>query len=147
MNWQELKSSEVGSLARDTVVVVPMASIEQHGPHLPVGTDSYIGEAIASALDREFQGRLLVLPVQRLGCSEHHMAFAGTLTLQHETFRSGDPRGARIDGSAGVPTLPDFEQPRRKSGHRRSHRRESRSTVAGRRRWCSPLGGGSRLIG
>ena len=86
MNWQELKSSELGSLSRDTLVVVPAASIEQHGPHLPVGTDSYIGEAIASALDRDFEGQLLILPVQRLGCSEHHMAFAGTLTLQHETF-------------------------------------------------------------
>jgi len=88
MNWQELRSSEVGPLSRDTLVVVPMASIEQHGPHLPVGTDSYIGEAIASALDREFDGQLLILPVQRLGCSEHHMAFSGTLTLQHETFEA-----------------------------------------------------------
>jgi len=86
MNWQELRSSEVGSLSRDTLVVVPMASIEQHGPHLPVGTDSYIAEGIASALDREFEGKLLILPVQRLGCSEHHMAFPGTLTLQHHTL-------------------------------------------------------------
>jgi creatinine amidohydrolase len=88
MNWQELRSSELGSLSRDTLVVVPMASIEQHGPHLPVGTDSYIAEGIASALDREFEGQLLILPVQRLGCSEHHMAFPGTLTLQHETFEN-----------------------------------------------------------
>ena len=86
MNWQELRSSEIGSLSRDTLLVLPTAAIEQHGPHLPVGTDSYIAEAIASALDGEFEGRLLILPVQRLGCSEHHMAFPGTLTLQHETF-------------------------------------------------------------
>ena len=88
MNWQELKSPELGALPRDTPVVVPTAAIEQHGPHLPVGTDSYIAEAIASALDREFEGRLLILPVQRLGCSEHHMTFAGTLTLLHETFEN-----------------------------------------------------------
>lgn len=88
MNWQELKSSEVGALSRDTLVIVPMASIEQHGPHLPVGTDSYIGEAMASALDREFKGKLLILPMQRLGVSEHHMAFPGTLSLQHETFEA-----------------------------------------------------------
>jgi len=88
MNWQELSSSEVGARSRDTLVVVPIASIEQHGPHLPVGTDSYIAEAMASALDREFEGRLLILPVQRLGCSEHHMAFPGTLTLQHHTFEA-----------------------------------------------------------
>jgi creatinine amidohydrolase len=86
MNWQELKSSEIGSLSRDTVVVVPTASIEQHGPHLPVGTDSYIAEGIASVLDQQFDRRLLILPVQRLGCSEHHMAFPGVLTLRHHTF-------------------------------------------------------------
>jgi creatinine amidohydrolase len=51
-----------------------------------VGTDSYIAEGIASALDHEFEGQLLILPVQRLGCSEHHMAFPGTITLQHQTF-------------------------------------------------------------
>jgi creatinine amidohydrolase len=88
MNWQELTSSDLGSLSRDTVVVLPTASIEQHGPHLPVGTDSYIAESIASALDRDLEGRLLIMPVQRLGCSEHHMAFAGTLTLEHQTFEA-----------------------------------------------------------
>jgi creatinine amidohydrolase len=66
---------------------MPLASLEQHGPHLPVGTDSLIAEGITSALDREFEGQLLILPVQRLGCSEHHMAYAGTLTLEHETFK------------------------------------------------------------
>ncbi len=86
MNWQELKSSEIGALSRETPVVVPMGSIEQHGPHLPVATDSLIGEAVASALDREFKGKLLVLPMQRFGVSEHHMAYPGTLSLQHETF-------------------------------------------------------------
>jgi creatinine amidohydrolase len=87
MNWQELRSSEIGALSRDTLVVMPLASLEQHGPHLPVGTDSLIAEGITSALDREFEGQLLILPVQRLGCSEHHMAYAGTLTLEHETFK------------------------------------------------------------
>jgi creatinine amidohydrolase len=86
MNWQELRSSQIGALARETIVVLPTASLEQHGPHLPVGTDSFIAEAMASALDREFEGKLLILPVQRLGCSEHHMAYPGTLTLEHRTF-------------------------------------------------------------
>ena len=88
MNWQELKSAEVGALSRDTPVVVPVGSIEQHGPHLPVGTDSFIGEAVASALDREFKGKLLILPMQRFGVSQHHMAFPGTLSLQHGTFEA-----------------------------------------------------------
>jgi creatinine amidohydrolase len=88
MKWQDLSSRQLGAVSRDTIVIIPTASIEQHGPHLPVGTDSFIGEGIASALDAEFRGRLLILPVQRVGCSEHHMAFPGTLSLQHETFEA-----------------------------------------------------------
>src|SRR5208337_2063680 len=88
MKWQDLSSGQLGAVSRDTVVIIPTASIEQHGPHLPVGTDSFIGEGIASALDAECGGRLLILPVQRIGCSEHHMKFPGTLTLKHETFEA-----------------------------------------------------------
>jgi creatinine amidohydrolase len=88
MKWQDMSSPQLGSFSRETIVVLPTASIEQHGPHLPVGTDSFIGEGIASALDAEFRGQLLILPVQRVGCSEHHMAFPGTLSLRHETFEA-----------------------------------------------------------
>lgn len=87
MKLDHLKSPEVAALPRDTVVVLPIASIEQHGPHLPVGTDSMIGQGIVDALDEAMGGRLLVMPMQKYTCSEHHMAFAGTVTLTHETFK------------------------------------------------------------
>jgi creatinine amidohydrolase len=87
MKLERLKTTDVAALSRETVVVVPVASIEQHGPHLPLGTDSLIGEGVVDALDAACGGRLLVLPVLRFGCSEHHMAFAGSLTLTHETFK------------------------------------------------------------
>ena len=46
-----------------------------------------IAEAVASRLDEACGRRLLVLPVQRIGISEHHMKFPGTLTLTHESFK------------------------------------------------------------
>jgi len=87
MNWSTLRRGQLDALDRRTPVVMPLASTEQHGQHLPLGTDSIIGEAIAERLDAALGGRLLILPTQRVGCSEHHMKFPGSLTLTHETFR------------------------------------------------------------
>lgn len=87
MKLDELKSPEVARLSRDTVVVIPVASIEQHGPHLPVGTDSFIGQGVVDALDKACGGRLLVVPMLKWCVSEHHMHFPGTLTVTHETFK------------------------------------------------------------
>jgi creatinine amidohydrolase len=87
MRWQDLRSPMIGSLSRDTAVILPTAAVEQHGPHLPTGTDSFIGQAVAEKADQLSGGRLLVCPVQQIGVSEHHMHFPGTLTLSHESFK------------------------------------------------------------
>lgn len=60
--------------------VICCASSEQHGPHLPEATDELLGEATAVRV-AERLGDALVAPVIRPGCSEHHMAFAGSLTI------------------------------------------------------------------
>ena len=86
MLWEELSSHHIAKVSRDSVCVLPTGAVEQHGPHLPLGTDALIAEAVAARLDEACGGRLLVLPAQRIGCSEHHMGFAGTLTFSHETF-------------------------------------------------------------
>lgn len=88
MHFERLSARQIMALPRDTVVVVPVASIEQHGPHLPVGTDSMIGQGVVDALDEACGGRLLLLPMLKFGCSEHHMPLGGTLTLAHETFET-----------------------------------------------------------
>lgn len=88
MRFERLRAPYLRELSRDTIVVIPMAAIEQHGPHLPVGTDTYIAEGIAEATDKLCKGKLLILPVQRFGCSDHHMHFGATLTLTHETFKN-----------------------------------------------------------
>ena len=88
MNWQELASPEFGELDRTTPVVLPMAAIEQHGPHLPLATDRMIAEYFAEQLNVRLGSTVLVLPTVAVGCSDHHMDFPGSLTLRHETFFS-----------------------------------------------------------
>lgn len=69
----------------DTVVVT-FGSTEQHGLHLPLGTDSFWGEELGHRVARAL-GDALLAPGVRVCCSEHHLAFAGSLTLSTETFR------------------------------------------------------------
>jgi creatinine amidohydrolase len=71
------------------VAVVPTGSIEQHGPHLPVDTDSFLCTRVAAAAAARASGAgpVLVTPTTCFGSSEHHMAFPGTMTLRPETFR------------------------------------------------------------
>jgi creatinine amidohydrolase len=88
MNWQELASPEFGDIDRGTPVVLPVAAIEQHGPHLPLATDRMIGEFFAEQLNVRLGSSVLVLPTIAVGCSEHHMDFQGSLTLQQGTFLS-----------------------------------------------------------
>ena len=89
VEWARLKAHELRRLAGgETVVVLPIASIEQHGPHLPVMTDTRLGHEVACRAARKVydQRPTVVTPVVWHGLSEHHMPFGGTLTLDHETF-------------------------------------------------------------
>lgn len=73
-----------------SAVVVPLAATEQHGPHLPVFTDSLITEhvvteAIAQAAK---QVDILMAPILTFGCSEHHLSFGGTISYKSATYLS-----------------------------------------------------------
>ena len=82
----ELTSPQVATLDRSMVVVIPFGSVEQHSLHLPLGTDSIIGETVARRLEQAIPDRVLLLPMTWLGCSRHHMDFAGSLTAEIDTF-------------------------------------------------------------
>ncbi len=89
VEWARLKAHELRALANEeTVVILPVASIEQHGPHLPVMTDTRIGHEVACMAARKAYARrpTVVTPVIWHGLSEHHIPFGGTLTLDHDTF-------------------------------------------------------------
>ncbi len=90
VDWSRLKAHELRALANESaVVILPIASIEQHGPHLPVMTDTRLGQEIAHRAARKaYDTRpVVVTPVVWSGLSEHHMPFGGTLILSHDTFR------------------------------------------------------------
>jgi creatinine amidohydrolase len=82
MTWPEVEAA-IRNGKRTAVVVA--ASSEQHGPHLPEATDAILGEELAGRLARRL-GDALVAPVIRPGCSEHHMSFAGSLTIAPEVL-------------------------------------------------------------
>lgn len=87
MRFEELTSPEVDALDRDgTVLVLPLGSVEQHGNHMPLGTDTMLSQAVSLAAAERMAGRVAVLPPPWYGFSAHHMRFAGSITLRAETL-------------------------------------------------------------
>jgi creatinine amidohydrolase len=86
--WQDLPWPAFRTLPANTVAVLPVASIEQHGPHLPVAVDTTIGNGVIartlSVLPAETP--VLVLPTQSVANSVEHLRFPGTLTTTPETL-------------------------------------------------------------
>ena len=86
MRWEEMTSPEIGALDRErTVVILPVGSVEQHGRHMPVGTDTILAHEVALAA-AERVGDVVVLPPPWYGFSAHHMRFPGSVTLRAETL-------------------------------------------------------------
>ncbi len=73
----------VDAAAADAIVVVPVGSIEQHGPHLPVATDAWAAEHLVEAalLEVPRGRRVLIAPALRYGFSHDHVGFPGTLSI------------------------------------------------------------------
>ncbi len=69
------------------VGILPVASCEQHARHLPVGTDGLIGWRLAQAAAARASAAAVILPLQQIGYSPHHRAFAGYLTLSQDVMR------------------------------------------------------------
>jgi creatinine amidohydrolase len=85
MTWQEI--AEAGAATGRWIAVLPLAAVEQHGPHLPLGVDTFIAEAYLARVRKILPDQLPVtfLPVQRIGVSVEHHAYPGTLSLSATT--------------------------------------------------------------
>src|ERR1700751_1251442 len=83
MTWPEVHSEQ--ERGRDTVVIA-FGATEQHGPHRPLATDALLGDHMARAVAERLDA--FVAPTVRIGCSEHHLAFPGTLSIAAETFHA-----------------------------------------------------------
>lgn len=84
MTWQDVAGADTSRW----VCVLPIAAVEQHGPHLPLGVDSFIAEAYLARVRAVLPDDLPVtfLPLQTLGSSEEHRDFPGTLSFSAETM-------------------------------------------------------------
>jgi creatinine amidohydrolase len=74
--------------AEGAVGLVTLASLEQHGPHLPLATDSLLGERLAREIAERLSGPVIVTPVVRGGLSTHHLAFPGSVTVPPDAYRA-----------------------------------------------------------
>ncbi|MCA9270125.1 MAG: creatininase family protein [Planctomycetales bacterium] len=87
MHYGHLRWIDVENLDKDQVVVVcPLASMEQHGHHLPLLTDTLLVTGVAEGMHERLGDRMLLLPTQWLGASDHHADFPGTVSVSNEHF-------------------------------------------------------------
>ena len=84
MTWPEIAEAVAAGF---TTVVMPLGATEQHGPHLPLGTDTFRAEALAERLAAVLPDAV-VAPALPIGCSDEHSGFAGLLSLDHTTLAS-----------------------------------------------------------
>jgi creatinine amidohydrolase len=84
LTWPEI---ELAMTRGSLTAIVPVGAVEQHGPHLPLMVDAERGTALGLRVAR-ILGDALVAPTIRVGCSEHHMGFAGTISLRPETLEA-----------------------------------------------------------
>lgn len=121
--WQDLTTEDFRALdPTRTVAVLPVAAIEQHGPHLPVSVDATIN---AGVVDRAMSRApadlpVLLLPMMPIGKSNEHQAFPGTLTLSAETlirlwteigesvYRAGARKLLLLNSHGGQPQIMDI---------------------------------------
>ncbi|HUG15194.1 MAG TPA: creatininase family protein [Thermomicrobiales bacterium] len=83
MSWPEIRAAIDNG---QRTVVAAAGSMEQHGPHLPIQTDTLLGTFLATAIVERLSG-VLRGPTIPFGVSEHHMPFAGTITLDSRLFQ------------------------------------------------------------
>jgi creatinine amidohydrolase len=84
MNWPDIQEAIDEGY---TTAVVAVGSTEQHGPHLPTKTDTLIGDMLALRFAMAW-GKALQAKTIPVGCSEHHLAFPGTISLKAPTLKA-----------------------------------------------------------
>lgn len=86
MRLNELTWPEIEACAPKTVAVLPLAAMEQHGPHLAVSTDTAIVNALARRVEAGMPNEIVLCPAMPFGSSHHHLAFPGTVSLSADLF-------------------------------------------------------------
>ncbi|MQA76801.1 MAG: creatininase family protein, partial [Solirubrobacterales bacterium] len=88
--WDEINRATLTTVLPDALVVLPVGATEQHGPHLPTGTDALLVTAVTGAAAQRAAPRaprdVVLAPTLPFGASDHHFPFGGTLSLSQETM-------------------------------------------------------------
>jgi creatinine amidohydrolase len=82
LTWPEMNEA----IAAQKLVILPTASTEQHGKHLPLDVDHFLCESVCLEVGRRAADRVLVLPPIAYGLNLHHIDFPGTIHIEPETF-------------------------------------------------------------
>ena len=84
MNWVDIKEAINGGFK---TVIIGVGSTEQHGPHLPTQTDALIADVIVNLIAQKLKNALQAQTI-RVGCSDHHLPFPGTISLKKSTLKA-----------------------------------------------------------
>ncbi len=119
--WRDMAWPEFQGLDQEaTIAVLPVAAVEQHGPHLPVGVDAFINEAVIAEAMALMPDSVLVLPTTQVGKSNEHLAYPGTLThsaavltamwteLGEAVHRAGIRKFVMLNSHGGQPQIMDI---------------------------------------
>ena len=116
VEWLKLRAPQLREMARQrATVIVPVGSVEQHGPHLPVQVDALLAGEVArrAAVRLSRHTPALVAPTVWMGLAEHHMSLGATLSLDFQAYhallrclcrsisRHGFPRIFILNGHGG----------------------------------------------
>ncbi|MDA9406166.1 creatininase family protein [Bradyrhizobium sp. CCBAU 45384] len=89
--WNKLSAERLGKLAeREAIVLLPVGSTEQHGPHLPTGVDNFLSTEVCRRTAQMILTRqpIVVAPTVWCGLADHHVSFGGTFSLRLSTFHA-----------------------------------------------------------
>ena len=87
MKFAEMTARNIAAVDREeTIAVIPIAAVEQHGPHMPTGTDTILCTAVAESLEAQLASQVLLLPTCWLGASAHHLRLGATLDSQLDHY-------------------------------------------------------------
>jgi creatinine amidohydrolase len=114
--WSDLTSEEFSRLDRERMIaVLPVGAIEQHGPHLPMSVDTTILEGVIERVAAQLPDDLpvLFLPTQRIGKSNEHSRYPGTLTLSAADADQPVDGDRRLRGCGRRAQAGALQQPRR----------------------------------
>ncbi|MGO4406198.1 creatininase family protein [Bosea sp. RAF48] len=91
LHWAARTAEDLNDLAQsDAIVLLPVSSTEQHGPHLPTGCDTILTEAVAGWVARLVAPHrpILIAPTVWIGLAQHHIAFGGSFSVSMATYHA-----------------------------------------------------------